>query len=129
MPSNDKSKLAEQLVDTISTRAGGRRSVGADERDGARNVNRRKHQRYIKPTLGIAFGNKAYPTRDWSLGGACVLGAPELRANTTLPVAIVVGQRQFPATAQIRRNESRQLGLQFTILPPAAQAVLTRLAR
>ncbi len=130
MPSNDKSKLAEQLVDTISTRAGGRRSSTADEREGARNVNRRKHQRHFKPTLAIAFGHKAYPTRDWSLGGACVVGLPaELRVDSSHPVAVVIGQRQFPAMARIRRTESRQVGLQFTTLPAATQAVLTRLAR
>ena len=130
MAGDDKAKLAEQLVNTISTRAGGRRSALDDEREGTRGRNRRKHQRYLKPTLGIAVGQKAYPTRDWSLGGACVVGLPpELRVNTSHTVGVVVGQRQFPATMQIRRIDSRQVGVQFTTLAPATQAMLSRLAR
>ena len=130
MAGSDKSKLASDLVNTISTRAGGRRSAADDQRDGAGHANRRRHQRYLKPTLGIAIGHKAYPTKDWSLGGACVVGLPaELRVNATLSAGVVIGQHQYPATVQIRRTESRQVGVQFTTLPAATQALLSRLAR
>ena len=128
MSSSDKSRLANDLVNTISARAGGRDRAAADARGAA--DNRRQHPRFPKPTLAIAFGRVAFPTKDWSLGGACVVGAPaEARVNATVPVAVVIGQRQFPATAKIRRQESRQLGVQFTALPPETRAALGRLVR
>src|SRR5215831_7412477 len=117
MPSPDKSKsrLAGELVNTISARAGGRDRSADDARSGPGNYNRRQHPRYPKPTLAVAFGRVAFPTKDWSLGGACVIGAPAgVQVNTSLPVGVVIGQRQFPATARVRRSEGRQLGLQFT---------------
>jgi len=130
MSSSDKSKLAGELVNTISARAGGRYRASDDEQLGAGKTNRRQHPRYPKPTLAIAFGRVAFPTKDWSLGGACIVGAPaEVRVNTSYPVGVVIGQRQFPATAQIRRSAARQLGLQFTVLPPETRAALGRLSR
>ena len=128
IPDKSKSRLAGELVNTISARAGGRDRSTDDAGPG--NTNRRQHTRYPKPTLAIAFGRVAFPTKDWSLGGACVVGAPVgVQLNTSLPVGVVIGQRQFPATARVRRSAGRQLGLQFTALPPETQAALGRLAR
>jgi hypothetical protein len=131
MANTDKAKLVGELMNTIDTSAGGRRQRGRDdEAHGGRN--RRQHPRYFKPTLGVAFGHRPYPTTDWSLGGARVTGVQAaVAANTTLPVTIVVGQQQFPATAQVRRYDAgtRELGLKFTGLPAATADVLNRLKR
>ncbi|MBI3514026.1 MAG: PilZ domain-containing protein [Proteobacteria bacterium] len=128
MSNNDKSKLAGELVNTISARAGGRHRAAADEQSGS--ANRRQHPRFPKPTLAVAFGRVAFPTKDWSLGGACIIGSPvDARANASQPVAVVIGQRQFPATARIRRQDTRQLGLEFTAMPPETRAALGRLVR
>jgi hypothetical protein len=132
MADTNKSRLADELVGTISSRAGGSLRRVDDERSGPGNVNRREHQRFLKPTLRVGIGHTAYPTRDWSFGGTCLMGVPgEVRVGATYPVAVVIGQRQFPATAQVRRHtaSARQVGLQFTQLPPETRAALGRLAR
>jgi hypothetical protein len=132
MSKTDKSKLAGELMNTIGTSAGGRYRRGHDRGEDEANANRRQHARYFKPTLGVAFGHKPYPTRDWSLGGVCVAGVQvAVAANTTHPLTIVVGQQQFPATARVRRYvaQTRELALEFTGLPRATADVLNRLKR
>jgi hypothetical protein len=130
MADGDKSRLANELVGTISSRAGGRLRTAGDERLGPGDANRREHPRFLKPTLRVGIGHTAYMTKDWSLGGTCLVGVPgDVRVGASYPVAVVIGQRQFPATAQVRRHANRQVGLQFTGLPPETRAALGRLVR
>jgi hypothetical protein len=133
MANTDKAKLAGELMNTIGAGAGGNYRRGRDigEHDSAKS-NRRQHPRYFKPTLGVAFGHKPYPTRDWSLGGVCVAGVQSgVAPNSTVALTLVIGHLQFPATGQVRRYvaEARELALEFKGLPRATADVLTRLKR
>jgi hypothetical protein len=127
---SDKSRLAQELLDSLRSDISARVKSNADKETGPRRIvtptdsmatghQKRDNKRFSVPVLRVNIGTQGYDTIDWSIGGLQIKDyVGTLKVYARVKIAVSEGKRDstyYSVECRVARIDLKQrtLSLQF----------------
>ena len=128
--SGSKSRLAQELIDSLKSDISSRPKSAADKEQGPRRIvtpqdsmatghQKRDNKRFTVPVLRVNIGTQGYDTIDWSIGGVQIKDyVGTLKVYARVKIAVSEGKRDstyYQVECRVARMDpkKRTLSLQF----------------